>query len=77
MSVSPSRSMAVHSAPLLSRTPCSLSSHVCIAASVMSECVRRWAASAVSCSGVNLQGRWPRDRLAAVSPVVRRRISAL
>jgi hypothetical protein len=47
------------------------------AARVMSAWAVMWAASALSCAGVNLRGRWPRRVLALTSPVRRRRISAL
>jgi len=49
----------------------------CIAANVMSGPAATCAAKAASCTGVNLRGRWPRRELALVSPVRRRRISAL
>ena len=73
----PSRSTADHIAPLLSCTPCSARSQDRKAARVMSAWAVMWAASALSCAGVNLRGRWPRRVLALTSPVRRRRISAL
>jgi hypothetical protein len=73
----PRRSTADHIAPLLSCTSCSARSQDRKAARVMSAWAVMWAASALSCAGVNLRGRWPRRVLALTSPVRRRRISAL
>src|SRR5437660_2482697 len=73
----PSRATADHIAPLLNRTPCSVSSQVCNAARVRSGWAVIWLARAASCVGVNLRGRWPRRELALTSPVRRRRINAL
>ena len=74
---SPSRATADHIAPLLNRTPCAASNHVRSAASVRSGWASMCTASAPSCAGVSLRGRCPRRELALLSPVRRRRISAL
>ena len=44
-------------APLLNRTACLAKSQVCNAARVISGWAAMWAASALSCAGVNLRGR--------------------
>jgi len=54
---SPRRATADHIAPLLNRTACLSTSQLCSAARVMSGWAAMCAATAASCSGVNLRGR--------------------